>query len=143
MSGSIKLGRYSKCDMLMPIPLGVMSEIEPCIPLPLNPIVINFDPNAVVSPCVPAIVQIHIGNYNPKGCDSVGMIVEAIVDMIPSGYLKCNGQELSRTMYPLLYSAIGTYYGDGDQSTTFNIPNLSNSNAPSHIYMIKINNTCY
>lgn len=42
----------------------------------------------------------------------------------PSGWLFCWGQEVSRTTYASLYSAIGTTYGSGDGSTTFNIPDL-------------------
>lgn len=42
----------------------------------------------------------------------------------PSGYLLCAGQAVSRTTYSDLYSAIGTAYGNGDGSTTFNLPDL-------------------
>ena len=41
---------------------------------------------------------------------------------IPSGYLLCDGSAVSRTMYPDLFTAIGTTYGSGDGSTTFNLP---------------------
>ena len=40
----------------------------------------------------------------------------------PEGYLLCYGQAISRTTYSRLFSAIGTTYGVGDGSTTFNIP---------------------
>ena len=42
---------------------------------------------------------------------------------LPGGYLECKGQAVSRTMYPDLFAAIGTQYGAGDGSTTFNLPN--------------------
>ena len=42
---------------------------------------------------------------------------------IPSGYLLCNGAAVSRTQYPNLFAAIGTIYGSGNGSTTFNLPN--------------------
>ena len=44
----------------------------------------------------------------------------------PSGWLICNGQAVSRTTYAALYAVIGTTYGAGDGSTTFNVPNLVN-----------------
>jgi microcystin-dependent protein len=47
----------------------------------------------------------------------------------PSGYLLCQGQAVSRTTYAKLYGVIGTTYGVGDGSTTFNLPNLK-GNAP-------------
>lgn len=43
----------------------------------------------------------------------------------PEGYLMCKGQQVSRTTYAALFSVIGTTYGDGDGSTTFNLPNLA------------------
>jgi hypothetical protein len=44
---------------------------------------------------------------------------------IPSGYLLCDGSAVSRTMFPDLFSAIGTTYGAGDGSTTFNVPDYN------------------
>jgi microcystin-dependent protein len=43
---------------------------------------------------------------------------------VPSGWLLCNGQAVSRTAYSALYAIVGTAYGSGDGSTTFNVPNL-------------------
>lgn len=42
----------------------------------------------------------------------------------PSGFLLCNGGAVSRTTYASLFAVIGTTYGAGDGSTTFNLPNL-------------------
>lgn len=42
----------------------------------------------------------------------------------PDGWLKANGAAVSRTAYAALYSAIGTTFGAGDGSTTFNLPDL-------------------
>lgn len=54
-----------------------------------------------------------IGSYIPFGGTS-----------IPTGWLLCNGQAVSRTDYADLFAVIGTAYGSGDGSTTFNIPDL-------------------
>ena len=43
---------------------------------------------------------------------------------IPAGFLLCNGAAVSRTTYANLFSKIGTYWGAGDGSTTFNVPDL-------------------
>lgn len=40
----------------------------------------------------------------------------------PYGYLICDGRAVSRTDYADLFSAIGTLYGSGNGSTTFNLP---------------------
>ena len=42
----------------------------------------------------------------------------------PTGYLLCDGSAVSRTTYADLFAIIGTTYGEGDGSTTFNVPNL-------------------
>lgn len=42
----------------------------------------------------------------------------------PSGYLKCNGSAISRTTYAALFAIIGTAHGNGDGSSTFNVPDL-------------------
>ena len=41
---------------------------------------------------------------------------------VPSGYLKCNGQAVSRTTYAALYAVLGSTYGQ--TATTFNLPDL-------------------
>lgn len=40
----------------------------------------------------------------------------------PSGWLVCNGQAVSRSTYSALYAVVGTTFGAGDGSTTFNLP---------------------
>lgn len=43
---------------------------------------------------------------------------------IPENWLLCDGRAISRTTYAQLYNVIGTRYGTGDGSTTFNLPNM-------------------
>ena len=43
---------------------------------------------------------------------------------VPTGWLQCNGAAVSRTTYSRLFKKIGTKYGAGDGSTTFNLPDL-------------------
>ena len=45
-------------------------------------------------------------------------------DNIPDGWLLCDGSAISRSEYSNLYSAIGVSWGTGDNSTTFNLPDL-------------------
>ena len=45
----------------------------------------------------------------------------------PTGYLACNGSAVSRTTYSALFAIVGTTYGVGDGSTTFNLPNFTNA----------------
>ncbi len=43
---------------------------------------------------------------------------------VPTGWLQCNGAEVSRTTYARLFRKICTKYGAGNGSTTFNLPDL-------------------
>lgn len=45
----------------------------------------------------------------------------------PEGWLLCNGQAISRTDYADLFAVIGTAFGSGDGSTTFNVPDFRES----------------
>lgn len=52
----------------------------------------------------------------------VGMVVDYAGTAAPTNWLLCYGQAVSRTTYADLFTAIGTVYGVGDGSTTFNLP---------------------
>lgn len=54
-----------------------------------------------------------------------GMIVPFAGSTAPDGWLVCDGSAVSRTTYADLFATIGTTYGVGDGSTTFNLPNIS------------------
>lgn len=56
-----------------------------------------------------------------------GVVMPFAAATAPSGYFICDGSAISRTAYPELFAAIGTTYGAGDGSTTFNIPDMRNN----------------
>jgi microcystin-dependent protein len=56
--------------------------------------------------------------------DITGAIITFGGATAPAGYLPCNGAAVSRATYAALFSVIGTLWGAGDGSTTFNVPNL-------------------
>lgn len=49
----------------------------------------------------------------------------ATLEAIPPGWIECDGRALSRTTYAALFLLIGTVYGAGDGTTTFNTPDLN------------------
>ena len=59
------------------------------------------------------------GNLVPTGA-----VMAFAMFVVPTGWLMCNGAEVSRSTYAALFSAIGTTYGSGNGSTTFNLPDL-------------------
>ena len=56
----------------------------------------------------------------------VGIITPYAGSGTPLGWAQCNGAAISRTTFARLFLFIGTVYGNGDGSTTFNLPNLVN-----------------
>ena len=54
----------------------------------------------------------------------IGFIGYYSAETPPAGFLKCDGSAVGRETYPELYAAIGTTFGAGDGSTTFNLPDL-------------------
>ena len=72
--------------------------------------------------------------YNFNGSDLTGIegiptatIVPWSTSSVPTGFLECDGAAVSRTTYSALFSAVGTTYGAGDGSSTFNVPNLQDN----------------
>ncbi|WP_083399079.1 phage tail protein [Oceanisphaera psychrotolerans] len=60
----------------------------------------------------------------PAGIDEPGLVAAFAMATPPDGWLKANGAAISRTTYSALFAAIGTTFGAGNGSTTFNIPDL-------------------
>ena len=54
----------------------------------------------------------------------IATIIMSILSTAPTSYLYCNGAAISRTTYADLFASIGTTYGVGDGSTTFNLPDF-------------------
>jgi hypothetical protein len=65
-------------------------------------------------------------SWNAMGANAVpsGAVSAYAQATCPAGWIKANGQAISRTTYANLFSAIGTAHGAGDGSTTFNVPEL-------------------
>lgn len=53
-----------------------------------------------------------------------GAVMPFAMSSAPTGWLKADGSAVSRTTYAALFTAIGTQFGSGDGSTTFNLPDL-------------------
>jgi microcystin-dependent protein len=72
--------------------------------------------------------------YNFNGSDLTGIegiptatIVPWSTASAPTGFLECDGAAVSRSTYSALFAVVGTTYGTGDGSSTFNLPNLSDN----------------
>ena len=85
----------------------------------------TFKNNVSVSGNVVA-AEFYGGGANLTGIVALptGAVLPFAGASAPSGHLLCFGQAISRSTYSDLFTAIGTVYGVGDGSTTFNIPDL-------------------
>lgn len=76
----------------------------------------------------------QFGNIMYLGLVPVAGVVLYAGDVAPPGWLELNGAEVNRRAYKELFSIIGTDYGAGNGTTTFNVPNET---APFGIYIIR------
>jgi microcystin-dependent protein len=71
-----------------------------------------------------------MGQPGPPGPVGPGALLGEIrmwagpIDNVPMGWLACDGMEVSRATYAALFGAIGTNFGSGDGTTTFNVPDF-------------------
>jgi len=59
-----------------------------------------------------------------SGAVPVGSFLWHTTSSVPTSYLEANGAAISRSTYASLYAVIGTTYGSGDGTTTFNVPDV-------------------
>lgn len=71
----------------------------------------------------PFLTKLMVQAFNPPAVPP-GTIIHYAGRTVPSGWLICNGANVSRTDYAALFAAIGTIYGTGDGVTTFGLPNM-------------------
>ena len=138
-----RLSRYNTncCYQVMPVPVVPICAVSCCMPQPIC----EYEPMPLPPPLPPgpcnvteaqaqkAPLELHVESSPiqiPNYCSGLppppaGSILTNTEDTTPEGYLLANGAEVSRTTYNELFMIIGTYYGDGDGVSTFNLPNLS------------------
>lgn len=85
----------------------------------------------------PATIQVQIPPYPLAYIPLPGTILYNTYPFLPKGYLAADGTAVSRSAYSYLYDMVGTYYGPGDGTTTFNIPNLYNGTHSPYQYIVR------
>lgn len=116
----------------MPSPV-TRAQFKAVIPDPSNTICYSFK-QALLK--LPLLLWQHIGweidesgNPTDEFKEDINYVETGFIQMcgnttIPSGWLPCIGTAISRTDYADLFAAIGTNFGIGNGTTTFNIPDL-------------------
>lgn len=98
------------------VDLGEVNDVK--ITTPADGQVLTYDSstNIWVNEAIPPIPQ----------AVPTGVVSQFAGSTAPSGYLMCDGAAVSRSTHSALFTAIGTTYGVGNGTTTFNLPNLQN-----------------
>jgi len=63
-------------------------------------------------------------NYADNSLTPAGTVISHAGSTAPTGYISCDGSAIARSTYSTLFAAIGTTWGSGNGTTTFNIPDL-------------------
>lgn len=115
---------------------GTVTALSPLrIKLDGDTAALPFTPDSLVDPLTLAVdnrVRCELASNRLVVLGRAGGVVEVPPGVVsataaaaaPSGWLICDGAAVSRTTYAALFTAIGTQFGTGDGSTTFNVPNL-------------------
>lgn len=83
------------------------------------PVVLPADPTTSLEAATKQYVDTVGTSSSPSG-----IIAPFAGTSAPTGWLSCDGAAVSRSTYAALFAAIGTTWGVGDGSTTFNVPDL-------------------
>jgi microcystin-dependent protein len=91
----------------------------------------GFTPSTATSGAVTLAGILSVANGGTGTSTGVASVITGTIQMwptgtAPTGYLLCAGAAVSRTTYSALFAVIGTTFGVGDGSTTFNLPNYTN-----------------
>jgi microcystin-dependent protein len=116
-------------------PIGTIialdNETSSTIALAINTDTLNYGASTgsqvIPAQTVGTIVKIGTTSWRlnlPAGSVPTGTVAFYAANSAPSGWLIENGAAVSRTTYAALFAVIGTTYGAGDGSTTFNLPNM-------------------
>ncbi len=103
------------------------SPVAPAVPstaIPLALVRVDAGVSSIVNAKITDMRPIaHVGGGDASGIPSGALLPFGGV-VAPFGYLLCDGAAVSRTRYATLFAVLGTAYGAGDGTNTFNVPDL-------------------
>jgi microcystin-dependent protein len=110
---------------------GTSPSWSPALPLGggtvTGPIILAADPSTALAASTKQYVDNAIAAIPPPPPGATiptGAVLPWLTDTAPTGYLFANGQAVSRTTYAALFTVLGTTFGIGDGTATFNLPDL-------------------
>ena len=120
-SGKVAVSTVSSTE------LGYLDDVTSALQAQLDAKAALASPTFTGTPILPTTTQIGTGTPTTTlGSLSTpaGAVMTFAMNSAPSGWLAADGSAVSRTTYATLFAAIGTVYGSGDTTTTFNLPDL-------------------
>ena len=100
----------------------------------LTPGILKAAIDSYVTAAAPTVAAASSDDYDGNPC---GTIITFANQNAPTGYLKCDGSQVSRNTYSSLFAVIGTTFGFGNGASTFTLPTLTHDN-PLIIHCIKV-----
>lgn len=91
---------------------------------PINSPSFTGTPTAPTPPSGDSSTKVSTTEFVLNNGVPAGTVIYVARTTAPTGYIKANGAQVSRTTYSSLFAAIGTTFGAGDGSTTFNLPDM-------------------
>lgn len=87
----------------------------------------NGATDEAVATCASVLQDVANLNVAVAGVLPIGATVQYCGDTVPDNFMWCDGSAILRTTYASLFAVIGTKYGEGDGSTTYNLPNFNSA----------------
>lgn len=87
----------------------------------------NSATDEAVATCTSVLQDVANLNVAVAGVLPIGATLQYCGDTVPDNFMWCDGSAISRTTYASLFAVIGTKYGEGNGSTTYNLPNFNSA----------------
>lgn len=110
-------------NKIIPKRSSVSGKVPATTDLDVGEIAVNLTDRIIYTKDAGGTV-VQLGGSSGGADLPAGSVIYTGSNLAPTGYLKANGAQVSRTTYAALFSAIGTAFGAGNGSTTFNLPDL-------------------
>ena len=131
-SETVGVPKWSETQPNIPISNGIF-QVQLGSVMPLNlpfdesywiSIEINMDGEMLPRTRLASVGYAYTAEHSNDNSAPVGVVMAWTTNTPPDGWLICDGRAVSRTAYARLFNIIGSTYGAGDGTTTFNLPDL-------------------
>jgi len=123
-AGGIRLAKLSEAGLSAIANLSVLGNVSGASAVPVAVDIKDDDTMATASATSLATSESIKAYVDSNAGIPTGTVSAFAGNTAPTGYVLCDGSAVNRTTQAALFAVIGTTYGVGDGSTTFNLPDL-------------------